>query len=213
MPHFSTSNMKSATLTDYRKQVIFGAILGDGRLECPKPGNSRLQIRHSVAQKPYVEYKHEILKPLSLCLISYTYFDYRTGKRYRQIGFNMVRDYFFTKLYSLFYREGKKSIPIQLLSEMNEVALAIFLGDDGTYDTNSKTVKISVDMYTHEDRELLRHWFKTNFAIEASIQKDRIYVLRDSFPKLVKLVSDYLPGFMLYKLGLDLPPNRRNRPS
>ncbi len=36
--------------TEYQKQVIYGAILGDGRLERPKQGNSRLQIRHSIRQ-------------------------------------------------------------------------------------------------------------------------------------------------------------------
>ncbi len=178
-----------------------------------KQGNSRLQIRHGIRQKLYVAYKHEILKPLSLRLISHTYYDYRKGRHYRQVGFNTVRDYYFTKLYHQFYREGVKRIPAHFLSEMDEVALAILLGDDGTYDSKSKTVKISVDRYTHEDRELLRHWLKNNFMIDASIQKNRIYVLRSSFPKLVRIVSDHLPKIMLYKLGLDLPPNRWNRPS
>jgi hypothetical protein len=192
--------------TEYQKQVIFGAILGDGRLERPKQGNSRLQIRHSIRQEPYVVYKHEILKPLSLNLLSYTYFDSRTGRNYKQVGFNTVRDYYFTKLYHQFYREGVKMIPEQFITEMNEVALAILVGDDGTYDPNSKTVKISVDRYTHEERELLRHWLKTNFKIDASVQKDRVYILRSSFPKLIRIVSNHLPRFMHYKLGLGPPP-------
>jgi hypothetical protein len=127
--------------TEYQKQVMYGAILGDGRLERPKQGNSRLQIRHGMRQEPYVVYKHEILKPLSLNLLSYTYFDYRTGRHYKQVGFNTVRDHYFTKLYHQFHREGVKRIPEQFLSEMNEVARAILLGDDGTYDSNSNTVK------------------------------------------------------------------------
>jgi hypothetical protein len=192
--------------TEYQKQVIFGAILGDGRLERPKQGNSRLQIRHSIRQEPYVVYKHEILKPLSLNLLSYTYFDSRTGRNYKQVGFNTIRDYYFTKLYHQFYREGVKRVPEQFITEMNEVALAILVGDDGTYDPSSKTVKISVDRYTHEDRELLRHWLKTNFKIDASVQKDRVYILRSSFPKLIRIVSNHLPRFMHYKLGLGPPP-------
>jgi hypothetical protein len=66
--------------TEYQKQVIYGAVLGDGRLERPKQGNSRLQIRHSIGQEPYVVYKHEILKPLSLNPLSHTYFDSRQGR-------------------------------------------------------------------------------------------------------------------------------------
>ena len=176
--------------TEYQKQVTYGAILGDGRLERPKQGNSRLQIRHSIRQEPYVVYKHEILKPLSL----------------NQVGFNTVRHNYFTKLYHQFYRGGVKRIPEQLLSEMNEVALAILLGDDGTYDSSSNTVKISVDRYTYEDRELLRHWLKTSFKIDASVQKDRIYILRSSFLTLIRIVSNHLPRFMHYKLGLRPPP-------
>jgi hypothetical protein len=89
--------------TEYQKQVMYGAILGDGRLERPKQGNSRLQIRHSIGQEPYVVYKHEILKPLSLNLLSHTYFDSRTGRKYKQVGFNTVRHNYFTKLYHQFY--------------------------------------------------------------------------------------------------------------
>jgi hypothetical protein len=103
-------------------------------------------------------------------------------------------------------RGGVKRIPEQLLSEMNEAALAILLGDDGTYDSSSNTVKISVDRYTYEDRELLRHWLKTSFKIDASVQKDRIYILRSSFPTLIRIVSNHLPRFMHYKLGLRPPP-------
>jgi hypothetical protein len=95
---------------------------------------------------------------------------------------------------------------VQALSEMNEVALAILLGDDGTYDSSSNTVKISVDRYTYEDRELLRHWLKTSFKINASVQKDRIYILKSSFPTLIRIVSNHLPRFMHYKLGLRPPP-------
>jgi hypothetical protein len=192
--------------TEYQKQVMYGAILGDGRLERPKQGNSRLQIRHSIRQEPYVVYKHEILKPLSLNLLSYTYFDSRTGRKYKQVGFNTVRHNYFTKLYHQFYRGGVKRIPEQLLSEMNEAALAILLGDDGTYDSSSNTVKISVDRYTYEDRELLSHWLKTSFKIDASVQKDRIYILRSSFPTLIRIVSNHLPRSMHYKLGLRPPP-------
>jgi hypothetical protein len=87
--------------TEYQKQVIYGAILGDGRLERPKQGNSRMQIRHSIRQEPYVVYKHEILKPLSLNLLSYTYFDSRTGRKYKQVGFNTVRHRSPTKAFKL----------------------------------------------------------------------------------------------------------------
>jgi hypothetical protein len=79
--------------TEYQKQVMYGAILGDGRLERPKQGNSRLQIRHSIRQEPYVVYKHEILKPLSLNLLSYTYFDSRTGRKYKQEKFALIREF------------------------------------------------------------------------------------------------------------------------
>jgi hypothetical protein len=67
-------------------------------------------------------------------------------------------------------------------------------------DSSSNTVKISVDRYTYEDRELLRHWLKTSFKIDASVQKDRIYILRSSFPTLIRIVSNHLPRFMQRQL-------------
>jgi hypothetical protein len=182
-------------------QVAIGCILGDGRLDRPAPGNSRLLVRHSITQYEYLIYKHNMLKPYSLSIFHIMWTDKRTGKPYEALGFNTVRYKKFTELYHMFYPGGRKIVPADLSEIANEIALAIFIGDDGTYDSSSKTVKISVDAYDPSSRRNISNWL-SKMNIENTIEKDRIYILRRSLPQLVRLVYEYLPPSMYYKLGI-----------
>jgi hypothetical protein len=92
-------------------------------------------------------------------------------------------------------------VPADLSEIANEIALAIFIGDDGTYDSSSKTIKISVDAYDLSNRRNISNWL-SEMNIENTIEKDRIYILRRSLPRLVRLVYEYLPPSMHYKLGI-----------
>ncbi|GBC68354.1 hypothetical protein HRbin01_00035 [archaeon HR01] len=184
-----------------RLQVIYGSLLGDAWLDKPADGNARLQVRHSIKQRGYVEFKNRVLKPLSLDLIFYEYLDRRTGKTYRQVGFNTRRHPLFTYLRLLFYNNGVKTFPVELFDDMDEIALAIFIGDDGTFDKNAGTVKISVDSYRLRERELIRAWLERKFSLKTTLQKDRVYVLKSSLPTLVKIVSQYMPESIHYKLS------------
>lgn len=189
---------------NYLFQVILGCILGDGRLDKPEAGNSRLLVRHSIKQLDYVIYKHSLLKPYSLRLFVVEWFDKRTGKEYKAVGFNTKRDKLFTELYRVFYPKNRKVIPDNISELANEIALAIFIGDDGTWDPTARTVKISVDSYDNDSRINIKKWLD-NLGIEATIEKDRIYILRRAYPHFIKLIRSYLPPTMHYKLGLTSP--------
>jgi len=83
------------------------------------------------------------------------------------------------------------------------MVLAIFIADDGKYDTSARTIKISVDNYSYKDRFIIKEWLKLKFNINSTIEKDRIYIVREDYPKLVRVVLKYFPHSMRYKLGLD----------
>jgi len=191
---------------DYRLQVIIGCVLGDGRLDRPGPGNSRLLVRHSIKQLDYAIYKYNVLKPYSLKLFEVSWIDKRTKRLYSAVGFNTRRDELFTRLYKLFHPGGRKIVPDNIDEIANEVALAIFVGDDGTWDPSAKTVKISVDSYDYRSRVNIVKWLRS-LEIEATIEKDRVYILRRSTPYLVELVRKHLPPTMHYKLGLSTRHN------
>ena len=49
----------------------------------------------------------------------------------------------------------------------------------------------------------MQEWLRKGFSIRSTIEKDRIYILREEFPKLLRLVRSYLPRSMHYKLGVE----------
>ena len=192
---------KELGLSRVQHEIIIGTLLGDGRLDISKHGNARLQVRHSIKQAEYVEFKRAALNNIVASNILYKYYDNRTKKEYIQIGFNTQRHRYFTILANLFYKDRRKVIPENILRDAGEIALAIFIADDGTYDSNSKTIKISVDNYSYEDKVKLRKWLKQKFNIDSSIEKDRIYIYRRNYYKLLNLVLKFTPLSMRYKLA------------
>lgn len=112
-----------------------------------------------------------------------------------------MRDRFFTELYWLFYRNNEKHVPEIILTQLNKVALAVFVGDDGTFDRSSGTVKISVDRHDMQDRQLTRRWLAERFGIEATIQKDRIYILRRSYKQLINTMPENVLPYLSRRLG------------
>src|SRR3989338_7566450 len=60
------ADTKYVPLSDKARQVILGAILGDGSLKIQtKYSNASLQIRHSEVQKDYLLWKAEMLKEIA----------------------------------------------------------------------------------------------------------------------------------------------------
>lgn len=74
---------------DQAKEILFGSLLGDGKLEMPPRGiNARFGFTQSEAQKDYFLLVYNLL----LCICSakyreYSYADKRTGKTYKSLNF------------------------------------------------------------------------------------------------------------------------------
>jgi hypothetical protein len=61
------------------KEILFGSLLGDGRLEMPPRGiNARFGFTQSEAQKDYFIFVNSLLS---------SYVDKRTGKTYKSLNF------------------------------------------------------------------------------------------------------------------------------
>lgn len=86
-----TKDVKRETTesSDQVKEIVFGSLLGDGRLEMPPRGkNARFGFILSDKQKDYFLFVHKCLS--SLCSgkhREYSYVDKRTGNTYKSLNF------------------------------------------------------------------------------------------------------------------------------
>jgi hypothetical protein len=181
-------------MNQIQRDIVIGAILGDGCLEFNGYRGTRLQIKQKEEHKQYVLWLYENLS--DLC---------RTGPQQRK---DTKQWYFSTRaleeltdLQKIFYFERRKRIPTEVASLITSpVSIAIWYMDDGTLDYRPKShynFRLSTDAFTKTENELLVGMLKVNFGITASIgtglcrgQKyHRLYVGskgRDSFLDLVQ---------------------------
>ncbi len=101
-------------LTKRQEEILFGKMLGDGSLENRGTANSRLQIRHSLKQRDYVDWIYKELSNFVLAMprkIGNAYF-FRT----RSLPI-------FTKWRSRFYKNGIKIVPKDI--SLSTLSLAV----------------------------------------------------------------------------------------
>jgi hypothetical protein len=110
---------------DHTKEIIFGSILGKGKLELPPRGiNARFGFTQGEGNKDYFI---SVCNSLSMISSSkyreYNYIDKRTGKTYKSLNFWTKALPMLTELYHLFYFKKVKRVPSDL-SLLTPLALA-----------------------------------------------------------------------------------------
>jgi hypothetical protein len=191
------------------KQVIFGSLLGDAKLELPPRGlNARLGLIQSIKFKPYLIFLFSILSPYcSATFRTYSYLDRRTGETYTSLSFWTRALPLFTQFFELFYVNRVKFIPTDL-SLLTPLALSHWIMQDGGL-ASSGGLYLCTDSFTPEETRRLADYLTNRFNLKITTPKApgnkgrlRIYISSLSMEPLRLLVRRYMHPSMLYKLGL-----------
>ena len=187
------------SLTQLQKSLIIGSILGDGYVRIiPGRKNAFLEINHSIKAKEYVDWKYSVL--MNIC---------KSEPKERNTNNGRVAYRFFTKqnreitnLLNLFYKNGKKVIPVDL--ELNPIVLAVWFMDDGS---NSRSnIYFNTQQFSLIDQNRLLHKLR-QIGLKARLNKDkkyyRIRILKESISKLNQIIDPYIIQSMRYKLSYD----------
>jgi len=182
--------------TNQVKEIIFGSLLGDGKLELPPRGtNARFGFTQSEGHKDYFLSVCNSLS--SICsgkFREHTYVDKRTGKSYKSLNFWSRALPMLTEFYSLFYLNKVKRVP-EDLSLLTPLALAHLIMQDGSRGT-CRGLYICTDSFILTDVQRLASYLTDTYNIRCSVHKSggnyRIYILAKS----VQLVKDLVLPFM-----------------
>lgn len=191
---------------DYIKEILFGSVLGDGKLEIPFRGkNARFGFTQAKYQKDYFLFLFYLLSPISTGKYrEYSYIDKRTKKIYESLNFWSKTSSIFTELYNLFYFNKLKKVPDDL-SLLTPLALAHWFMQDGSKGT-SGGLYISTESFTLADIQRLTVYLKDTYNLSCSIHKNqgkyRIYILVKSVETMKNLILQHMHKSMFYKLGI-----------
>lgn len=191
------------------KQIMIGALLGDGWLEKHGAG-ARFGISFKHTYKDVANWyqlmfyilgyhhKMDVKEPLSRILI--------TGKL---SNYYQVRTFSFESLLKYYYKwyikvngRSQKVVPRDIEKHFTPLVLALWFMGDGS-GMRDGGFKIATHSFTLEDNMFLIELLYIKYGIKASIHKDgnkvNIYIWKRSVPRLKSIVLPFFQESCLYK--------------
>ncbi len=135
--------------------------------------------------------------------------DPRTGKIYKSMYVRTLRFSCLNEYHSLFYKDKKKVIPLNIQDLLTPRGLAHLIMGDGFF--YQGIIMLCTESFSKEEQEVLINALDEKFGIKATlnkrisstgIQSYRIRISKKSMDKLIVLVKPYFIPEMLYKLGI-----------
>lgn len=196
--------------TDKHRDLLVGTTLGDGNLYLRK-GNARLRLKHSSLQKGYLAWKVNQFGSL---------FDSRLKKvehysEKRDTIYLSWRCYsrnhpWLTEWHRKFYPEGKKVVTEEILSHVNDLALAIWWCDDGTTFKQPRFIGYSLctGNLTSLQYELIYSWLSSQgfdpYPTHTSGNGIVFRFRKEGSILFRKRIEPYIPESMLFKFNRHL---------
>lgn len=202
----STSNLYH--LSDYQKSALIGIMLGDAHMRIQKSKrsiNAHLYYKQSINHYYYLWDVYHIFSPFCKIIPKKKYTKLNS-KTFISLEFWTRALPAFTNIYNLFYINNKKVIPNDLYHYFNEISLAYWICDDGTYYAKGG-LELCTDSFTLDEVIFLSHILNYFFNLRCTLHTKRkngyrIYIEKSSMSHLRNLVKPYLPKSMYYKVHL-----------
>jgi hypothetical protein len=182
-------------------EIIKGTLLGDAWIQKFKHCKNGFSFSYSQSNKEYAIWKANMIN-LPYTIYERNRFDKRTNKIYYscQILFKLNK-YLKKELYELFYKPIKV-VNLDILNSLNNEAITIWYLDDGNvyYNGNNCHIRLAVDGFSLEERELIIQWFKSKYNLNFKhCQKAIRITSKIECLKFMKIVEEYIPDCMKYK--------------
>lgn len=202
---------RSLDLTNEQRSIIIGSLLGDGTMRIGKGCiNANFKVEHGLEQKQYVKWKYQILKPLVFTEPKLSYRYDEENKIYpKSWWFRTIRHPLLTEIYRRFYkgenyRTGKKIIPRNIIQDIDPLAIAVWIMDDGSYSRN--VINISTYSFSLSEILSLQKCIRQLFDVDVRWYRDRdkgyrIYFSKTHTKCLTEIIRPYIIPSMNYKIG------------
>lgn len=194
---------KTLRLSQLQQFVVIGTVLGDGCLIASRSNlSARLQIRHKVKHKDYVEWKYQFFKNW---VLTKPRFDKFNNSWY----FRTISHPNLMKIRNMFYIT-KKLIPNNLNELLvSPLSLAIWFMDDGNGFKHYDGLRISSYAFGQDGNKILQSCLKENFNLETSLLTDckghQLLFPKQSAKKLFTIIKPFTIPCMQYKFATLTP--------
>lgn len=117
--------------------------------------------------------------------------------------FRTVRYPIITSFHNLFYKNGRKVIPKNIVDLLDPLALAVWIMDDGCLSQNK--IDISTYSFKLDEIKLLQRALLKRYALKSNYYADRnkgfrMYFSKKETFKLISLISSFVIPNLAYKI-------------
>ena len=197
---FSSKLREMCQIPVHLQSILLGVLLSDGWLYKNQTGKTLLALKQTNFEYLWLVYSKLSHYCRALPSITKTNIN---GKNFRCFMFATRVYPCYTEWYNMFYKEGKKVVPLDLYNMLTYEALAHWIMGDGskvhkglTLQTQSFTVQECVFIIS-----ILIHKFNLKCSIHMQRNQPTIYIKSKSMEKLRPLLIPYFCNSMKYKLG------------
>lgn len=188
--------------------ILYGLILGDLYISRHKNENARMKFEQGMIHEEYLTHLFNIFK--YLCTEST---DIKVTKRNTRVV-ETISVYFVTRrlvaitdLHNLFYPDGVKIVPKNIINLLTPKSLAYWVMDDGN--NHESGFVLNTTGFTQQDVNILQRAMLNNWGIETSLHcENKIYIKSKSKKIFIGLIKPYLHSSMMYKIK-DKPKNKQ----
>lgn len=204
---FSKKEKEELTISELQKEVLVGTLLGDASLERNKlTHNTRLRFDQTFPNHAsYLMNLYIVFNKLSARgpKVYTRKPDVRTNKIYSSIQYKTLNLPCLNHFYDLFYKNGKKRIPTNLIDIITSRSLAYWIMDDGS--KVSKNTILHTRSYQYNEILLLQEILYTKFKLYTTKHEKVpgqwvIVIPYKQETSLRKIVLSYMHYTMLYKI-------------
>lgn len=195
-------------LTAEQKDALVGTMLGDASMERAKTNHSpRVRFEQTFpGHASYVTLLYILFQKLvgQFPRVITRKLDPRTGNVYSTFSFKTLAFPCLTEYYNLFYINGIKVVPYNILELLTPRALAYWIMDDGGKGSYGEMI-LHTRSFTLSDVQLLQHAVSHNFGLRTRLIEKTpgqwvIVIPVKQVRPLKDIVAHYMTPSMLYKL-------------
>jgi len=183
------------------EQVLLGSLLGDGSLEKSNV-NPRYIEAHALPQREYLEWKNTFFNG------NYCIREMKSHGKTRPYAYLRTHvDPSLLPYYRLVYPNGKKTVTMELLDRLEQLGMAIWYCDDGTFHYRDNTITLSTNCFSYEEYKIIKKWFDRRWGINVNIFRHKDSYVTNLSPQYTReflmLIKPVFPPCpcMYYKLG------------
>jgi len=188
------------------RSIITGLMLGDGCMERVSNRSARMLIRHEVQQREYVNFLYsELFRFVKTPPKKTSETDKRFDIKTFRYSFKTCSSPDFLSWHIKFYdKNRKKKLPNNIKTLLDDLALAIWFMDDGSFKNDSKGLLINSNYFDVKKQRKLQRVLTEKFKVHTTLHTlgrwKRIYIPAKESPKFAKIIAPHIIPSLKYKL-------------